>query len=226
MPMCTPALLKIEITNRGDNPAAGAILTYRIKIRNDDTTAAGNLRAWDTLPPELSYLETSSAGAVTVAGNYIVWDLPAGFVLNPGEEIYVVFTAVFSYIEEGSLVINAASTDYNDGCYSTPSFRHPAITSDQSFYPEGRIVVFPNPFSPESAIGGTLKFANMVPGALLQIYTVSGEMVYSINIGNNVRYYWGSKNRYGKTVSPGIYYWVVKNPLNNKTDTGKIYIIR
>ena len=138
----------------------------------------------------------------------------------------MVFTAVISNLQEGALVINTASADYNDGYYNLPEFRHPAIKSDQSFYPEGQIVVFPNPFNSATAVNGTLKFANMVPGALMQIYTLTGELVYAVDIGHNVKYYWNLKNRHGSAVSPGIYYWVVKNPVNNRTDTGKLFIVK
>lgn len=224
--MGTPALLGIEITNRGDNPGPGAILTYRIRLSNDDIVSASNIRVWDTLPAELVYISTTSPGTVTTAGNYILWELPADFVLAPGEETFVVFTARIINIEEGSLVTNAASVDYNDGHYNTPDYRHPAITSDQSFYPEGVIVVFPNPFNSATAVNGMLKFANLVPGARIQIYTLSGEMVYTADIGHNLKYFWDCKNRHGNPISQGIYYWVVKNPVNGRTDTGKLYIVK
>ena len=202
------------------------MVTYRIKITNNDTTPAYNLRVWDTLPQEMNYGSTLSPDQPTVSGNYLVWDMPPDFILGPGQETTVVFTAVITNIQEGSLVINTASSDYNDGLYNTQFFRHPPVKSDDSFYPEGQIVVFPNPFNRSDAVNGTLKFANMVPGALLQIYTISGELVYAADIGHNVKYYWDCRNRNSNSVAPGIYFWVVKNPVNNRTDTGKIYIVK
>lgn len=225
-PAGATALLEIEITSRGDNPGPGAVVTYRIKITNNDTTPAYNIKVWDTLPDEMYYGQTQSADLPEVNGNYLQWSLPNGFILNPGEETTIIFTAIITNIEEGSLVINTASVDYNDGQYNTPDFKHPALKSEQNLYPEGIIVVFPNPFDSTLAVGGKLKFANMVPGALLQIYTLTGELVYSVDIGQNVKYFWNCKNRDGKNISPGIYFWVVKNPVNGRTDTGKLFIVR
>jgi uncharacterized repeat protein (TIGR01451 family) len=218
-------LLDIGITNRGDNPGPGAVITYRIKITNNDTTPAYSLRVWDTLPAELDYVQTQSTGSAAVSGKYIVWDMPEGFVLNPGEYMTIVFTAKISSIEEGSLVIDTASVDYNDDSY-TGSTRHPALTSSQSFYPEGQVIVFPNPFDSTTAVNGTMKFLNLVPGALIQIYSLSGESVFSVDIGNNVKYFWNISNRFGKKVSPGVYYWAIKNPVNGRTDTGKIFLVK
>lgn len=225
-PQGTPALLTIELTNRGDNPGPGAVVTYRIRVVNNDTTPAYNIRVWDTLPAEMYFDSTQSLYVTQVSGNYLQWDLPVGFVLNPGEEFTIVFNAVIINIEEGALVENSASVDYNDNMYNSPAYRHPAIESMQSFYPEGIIAVFPNPFNSATAVNGMLKFANLVPGALLRVYTLSGENVQAVDVKQNTKYYWDCKNRYGKLVSPGIYYWVVKNPVNGRTDTGKIYIVK
>ncbi|GEM_PF-5878346 len=69
--------------------------------------------------------------------------------------------------------------------------------------------VWPNPYNPSQAVGGTLKAWCMPPGSELDVYTVSGESVFTqMEIGGWVR--WNGRSPGGKPAAPGIHYYVVR----------------
>lgn len=70
--------------------------------------------------------------------------------------------------------------------------------------------VWPNPFNPGRAVRGTLKFAVLPPGADVEIYTVSGELVFKgSEAGGRVE--WNGLNEGGRPVASGTYYFVVRD---------------
>ena len=85
-------------------------------------------------------------------------------------------------------------------------------------------MIYPNPFNPDTAIGGALKIENLIPGADFKIYTISGEFVYSKE-AETVIEYWYPRNRYGSPVSAGIYYYIIKNP-DDRIYKGKLFIVK
>ena len=132
---------------------------------------------WDTLPSEVNYQGNVSGTAPVLYGNVLVWNL--GGPYNPGSVITLQFSAqIISLDENNTPIKNVVSVDYNDPMYNGPYGRHPVITSNVSFYPEGLPVVYPNPFNPRTARYGKLKFDNLIPGAEVTIYTVVGEEVW------------------------------------------------
>ncbi|RLE37308.1 hypothetical protein DRJ17_06870, partial [Candidatus Woesearchaeota archaeon] len=203
LPRPSPVTLDISLKVTGENPKPGAKITYTIKIINNDTTPAYNLSIWDTLPDNLIFINSNIRTNLKVNGNYIVWDL-TGNTLNPGKTIYIEFTVEITRINNELPIANKVSCDYNDKYYVVPD-RHPPISSNIVFYPADKPVVYPNPFYPREAVGGKLKFANIVPGSKIQIYTVSGEIVTAMDT-NNIIAYWDGKNRFKKEVSTGVYY--------------------
>jgi hypothetical protein len=88
-------------------------------------------------------------------------------------------------------------------------------------YPAGEIRIYPNPVGIDS--GKKLKFGNLFPGSSVCIYTLSGEFVTGINSQGGLAV-WDMMNNWHSRVSPGIYYYVIKNPINNKIFTGKIFV--
>jgi hypothetical protein len=91
----------------------------------------------------------------------------------------------------------------------------PALTA--TFTPVPSILVYPNPFNPGTAFGGTLKVTGMPPGADLYIYTVAGELAKKQPGGNgaNGSTEWDGRNDWGQTVATGTYFYVVR--LGDKT---------
>lgn len=112
-------------------------------------------------------------------------------------------------------------SDYNDAYYVVQ--RHPPIISNIAYYPADVPVIYPNPFWPEKAVGKKLKIDNLVPGSIIQIYTISGEIVTSLD-APDMTVYWDGKNRYGYMSSPGVYYWLIKTP-SNRIYKGKLFIV-
>jgi len=227
-PPASAVELELILTARGDDPAPGAIITYRLMIKNNGYAAVSNIKIYDTLPSELVFEQYTGTGAlITVSGNYLEWDFGPVFTLNPGDTYILEFEAkMLQKGEDGSLVTNTIYADYNDPFYSGINGRHPKLSSNQSFYPEGEPAVYPNPFDRTKAIGGMLKFFNLAPRSSLQIYTVSGEQVFTGNTQDNTFFMWNAKNNYGKYISPGIYYWVTVNRTSGNVKKGKIFVIK
>jgi hypothetical protein len=87
---------------------------------------------------------------------------------------------------------------------ATPTPRPPTSTPT----PEHTFHLWPNPFNPAEAVGGTLKAFYVPTGATLRLLTVSGEKVAELTPINN-RVEWDAKTEKGRTASPGIYYYIV-----------------
>ena len=87
---------------------------------------------------------------------------------------------------------------------ATPTPRHPTSTPT----PEHTFHLWPNPFNPAEAVGGTLKAFYVPTGATLRLLTVSGEKVAELTPVNN-RVEWDAKTEKGRAASPGIYYYIV-----------------
>jgi hypothetical protein len=103
----------------------------------------------------------------------------------------------------------------------------PTPTSTFTFTPgpEGaEIRVYPNPFNPGKAFGGTLKMENVPLGADVKVFTVSGELVRTF-AGTGQRLTWDGTNRAGEPVVAGVYIYLVKNP-DGSSAAGKIFLFR
>jgi len=140
----------------------------------------------------------------------------------PGTSVKLRFVAVISSMGADGIIANTAFADYNDPHYEKS--KHPPVSSDISYFPEGKVIVYPNPYNPAYAKGGALKFINLVPGSRVEIYTISGENVTGL-FSPGVSVKWDGKNRFGKKVSPGIYYYVIINLNSQEKTTGKIFIL-
>jgi fimbrial isopeptide formation D2 family protein len=229
--MPSPVKLDITLEATGDTPKAGAVINYVITIKNNTSSPVDHLAVWDTLPDGMTFNGNNSEITPTQNGNYLYWDITTDsenvpFTLEPGKEITIEFTAKIQTIDVSKLPLaNTAMTDYNDPFYIPAVGKHPAIESKVSFYPVGRAVVYPNPFNLDK--DSAVIFNNVVPGSLIQIYTLSGENVKAIQVRlTKSDAAWDSTNRNGRKVSPGIYYFVIKNMSNGDIKKGKIFVIK
>ena len=211
----------------GDEPAVGARIDYTIKIKNNSNQIVTNIDVWDSLPAELTFV--SSDFSVTPqfdpVANYLRWDL-GDYELGYNEEITIRFSVIINdSVDLDKLPItNRAEADYNDDYYNdTAGTGKNHISSDDSFYPTGRPVVFPNPYNPRK--DGNIRFENIVPNSQIEIYTISGENVITINT-NIHKAFWDGKNRYGREVSSGIYFFVIKNMASGQVLKGKLFIVK
>lgn len=219
-----PVDLLITIKASGDEPDVGAVVKYSITIRNPSPADVYNLFIWDSLPSNLTYL--SSLGPVTpvINNNVLYWDM-TGLTLAANSTLNIDFWVRINAIIPLDLIETAALADYNDPFYVPALGRHPPVMSAVHYYPEDLPVVFPNPFNPDKAVNNKLKFLNVIPGSTIIITTLSGEYV-TAKSASMIREEWDGKNSGNKPVSPGIYYYIIKNPANGVVHVGKIFVVR
>jgi hypothetical protein len=85
------------------------------------------------------------------------------------------------------------------------------FTPTATFTPTCPINVWPDPYSLRYAHDHALKISCLPPNAQVYIYDVSGELVNVISqSGDPTEWQW-AKNQNGATVSPGIYFYAIKN---------------
>jgi hypothetical protein len=213
--------ISVRIIAAGDEPRQGAKVDYYIRIHNDGTTPAYNFAVWETLPANISFYVNGSSVEPLIDGQYLYWDL-GSHVLQPGEFIELGFTINIDYVTPGNYIYTTVGVDFNDTLHTETYGRHPPVFSTAHIYPESEIIVFPNPFNPFLG-SGKLKFLNTPPGSMIQIFTVSGELV-SVIFADYYREEWNGKNRYQKECSPGIYFYTVTTRDGNVVKTGKVIL--
>lgn len=89
--------------------------------------------------------------------------------------------------------------------------------------PLGPLRLWPNPYDVGTAIRGTLKCADMPPGSILEVFTVSGEKVAEVP-ETGCRAEWGGKDARGREAAAGVYYAVVR--LGGKNLLRTVLLIR
>ena len=156
------------------------------------------------LQPGLSLADVDFVLKPQVVGNELIWDLtndPAtGQPLTVGpngitDRVIIDFSVrIDAQNANGNPYVTRATAEYNDPAYPYPGPKN-SVMSAQSFYPQGRVVVYPNPFSRTK--NKLIKFDNVVPGSIIQVYTVSGEGVVSLQ-AQEMKVYWDMKNSGGR----------------------------
>jgi flagellar hook assembly protein FlgD len=90
--------------------------------------------------------------------------------------------------------------------------------------PLGKIVIYPNPFCPATAVGHVLKIDNLPPDTEIKIYTVTGELIRKF-VSKAPRETWDGANEQGSQVVAGIYLYVI-NCSNSEKIVGKLFIVK
>jgi uncharacterized repeat protein (TIGR01451 family) len=222
------ATLAITLISNGENAQPGAIIEYKIIIENTDSSvSAYNILVWDTLPQEVTFMDNYFIVEPVIENGVITWQLPDDFELKPGEKFIIEFRVRMTNTDSQGFITNIACVDYQDSYYNDTfgNGRHPVITSNINEYPEEPIIVYPNPYKLSGESKG-IKFVNLPPNCSVQIYTLSGESVITLNIFTGSRVVWDGKNRKTKEVSPGIYYYVVFNKYSKQVVRGKIFVVK
>jgi hypothetical protein len=171
---------------------------------------------WDTLPNAVEFLYNYSTVPCVISGKYLIWDLsaePAASPLNPGNSIYIKFDCKIISLSNTAPISNFAGCDYDD-----TAGKHAPIFSQLAFYPLNLPAVYPNPGA------DYIKFTNIVPGSQIEIYTLSGEFVNSMDVQEIVET-WDCRNRYRMRVSPGIYYYLIRDAKGKMQYRGKLFLI-
>lgn len=88
---------------------------------------------------------------------------------------------------------------------------------------QSKVTFYPNPFRP--AAGAPLTFADVAPGSVLRIHTVSGEVVRELMAEPpEDQITWEGLNSAGFVVAPGIYLFVLEEPTGRR-HRGKLAVI-
>lgn len=221
-------LIDLDVT--GSEPRVGSVLNYRITVRNPDTRDTSGLIIRMQLQPGLSLDSVDFVMQPQVIGNELIWDLTnnpsTGLPLTIGpngttDRIIIDFSVrINAENAGGNPYVTTAIAEYYDPAYTYPGPRN-SVMSDQSFYPQGKVVVYPNPFSKSK--DKTVKFDNVVPGSVVQVFTIAGESVTSLQ-ADEMKVYWNTKNSAGQYVSPGIYYFIITNQKSKAVLKGKLFV--
>ena len=94
------------------------------------------------------------------------------------------------------------------------------------------VSVVPNPYIissrfNESTNGNRIRFTNLPQQCTINIYTISGEFVKSIDHNDNFQgsVFWDLKNTSGKNVAPGLYIYMLETN-NGLSKVGKFAVVR
>jgi hypothetical protein len=86
------------------------------------------------------------------------------------------------------------------------------------------VQVYPNPFRPDKAFGGTAKFRNLPRGSRVELFTLAYERVRLLT-ESGFRADWDGKNESGQEVAAGIYHYVITIP-DQPAIRGKLAVVR
>ena len=204
-PTSTPVLADIVITIDSDTQAtrAGNNITIFVKVKNIGA-AAENVLITGTVPTGTEFV---SGTGWTAYGNLLTYSVGA---LAAGEEATYTFVLEVGDVPDGNKIqVAAFACDYNDAVYTNSAFHK---LSNTLTILVGDILIYPNPFNPQKAVNGKMKFLNLPWNSMLFIYTLSGELVTQWRAKTDVNFYWDGRNYNDSNVSPGIYYYVITFP--------------
>ena len=204
-------------------------LTFTISIENTGTDVASNLVVTDNLPEELLFHTGTPTPAV--AGRTVTWALPD---LPPLGRTSVTITTKGTGSEKEMHTRNTAvvTATNSKGLALAPV----SAAKTVSLTPKLVVRVYPTPFSPATAVGGTLKFSGIPGSTVVRIYTVSGVLVrqlsntarYTTAWGETVarhRLEWDGRTDTGTPVAPGLYLYVVELP-DGRAVKGNFGVVR
>ena len=190
----------------------GDTVTFTIKVKNTGQDTAFGVEIVDTLP------ENFYAVSPSVSGLVVSWQVGR---LDMGAEKTV-------ELRMKSVMKDTVTTGTNRAhATGTNIFFMPepaASDSDDITLNVGKLEarVYPNPFNPAKAVGGTLKFTGIPVGSTVEILTMSGKTVRTLSGVQRYRLEWDGRNDDKKDVAAGLYLYVV----NVAGAEGKKKIIR
>ena len=122
---------------------------------------------------------------------------------------------------------NTATATPTNTCTITPT-----ISPTPTFTPTCVTYVWPDPYSPKTAVGNSLRVSCMNAQTTVNIYTISGELVQTLDPSTACQvpdmwgmvYCWNGRNKKGFFVSSGIYIYVVDQN-NQDIQRGKFLMI-
>jgi hypothetical protein len=112
------------------------------------------------------------------------------------------------------------SYTYQNGTERIRRFQVVAVAAASETQAVSQIYAWPNPLTVNGLSPDKFTFANLLSNSVVRIYTLSGELVATIN--NNI---WDAKNDDGNVVASGVYLYVVEDR-GNVRKTGKLAVIK
>ncbi|MDQ1281849.1 MAG: Ig-like protein, partial [Patescibacteria group bacterium] len=104
-------LLSIKIERSSPDLTQGTIINYRISITNDSDTAVSGVETKIVLPAELSFMDATTTGGVTVKDN--VMTVPIGGINSKEVKTFILPAKVSATAEAGKAVITTVYASYN-----------------------------------------------------------------------------------------------------------------
>ncbi len=213
-----PANLILTLEAIDTTTTSGGYAKFKITIKNTGSDAF-NVVLWDSLPSntsfDINYFENTGW---ILNGNIFYKDIST---VAAGETKTFYFNLKTAEgLPTGHLInVSPVLCSYSDILNPVAyAMSNPVVIS------VGEIVVYPNPFNPETAKGNVLKFANMPRNAKIMIYTISGELVKAFN-AQSAYVFWDGTNSMGEKVSPGVYYYLITWNEGKKSIKNKIFVI-
>jgi hypothetical protein len=143
-------------------------------------------------------------------------------------------TPVNSYTPTNTATLTATNTPANTSTFTNTPTITSTPTNTSTFTPTvtatPNLYIWPNPFDPYTAVNGQLKAGYLGAGAVMTIYTISGEQVISSSqnspdlVFQNGYMIWNGRNGHSLYVSTGVYYYVILNGTKMLL-TGKLLVV-
>lgn len=191
----------LALTMSGPATASGGdTITYTLKVRNTGTDTAFGVEIVDSLPAYFYAVSPVATGTVVV---WVIGQLDIGAEATVtlqmksvrNDSTAILFNRAHASCINSNLIVQAPAPDVE------------AITLSVSLQ-EPR--VYPSPFNPSKASGGTLKFSELSSGSVVTILTVSGKRIRTLKGVVRSRLEWDGKNEGGKDVAPGLYLYIIE----------------
>lgn len=219
----TPVPAELEIFAQAESHSIsrnGQPVKIKVQVINKGGSTAKTVSVTCSLPHELKIAIV--AGSEKWKANYSgTANIQECQDLEAGQSIFLELF-VEPWVEStdtGMIKMLPFTVTYTDLAGKTKS----DDSDDISFW-IGETVVCPNVFNPKKAVGGVMKFKNLPYGALLTIYSVSGELVMQFGALNTAAAFWNGKNVQSSDVAPGVYYYIITDEKNNLHKKGKFLV--
>jgi hypothetical protein len=148
--------------------------------------------------------------------------VPSSTDLAPGES--ATFAWVYRTLQGGEVTFTGGATSDNGGSAPAVASAVPLRISEAG-NSLADALVYPSPFVPSRAVGGTLKFRRMPADSRVRIYTIAGELVRGLDADGNGLAEWDGRNEDGTAAVPAVYIYVLQSPSGEKR-VGKIEVGR
>jgi hypothetical protein len=131
---------------------------------------------------------------------------PSSTTVGVGKTVTMVW--VFRAVKGGSVTFTGSASSAN-GAETGPATSGTVVIREAG----GSLadaLVYPNPYRPADAVGGTVKFRRMPPNTTVVLYTVAGERVGTVKADANGLAEWNGRNLKGTSVTPAVYFYVMQ----------------